>query len=618
MSLLHRIHRSHPRRLALALAAAGLLLASFAVADRRGVDGTAVSIADPTFDPLLDGAAASVCGPIGGAALKVPAAWLHAVATVTKTETAPFQPQPMKAAGGDVPLYTGLGSLAFPITTRNAQAQAYFNQGMRLSFAFNHAEAQRAFHVAQKADPNCAACFWGEALILGPNINVPMMPEANAPAVAALEKAVALKDRAGPKERALIEALQQRYSADPKAERPALDAAYADAMQKVVARYPADDTIRTLYAEAAMDTQPWDYWEPGGAKPKGRGAEIVSNLETVLKRNPKHAGAIHLYIHAVEASNTPERGLAPAERLGALMPAAGHVVHMPAHIYYRVGQYRRSLDTNKLAVKVDERYFERSPSDPMYRSAYYPHNIHFVMVSAQMGGDGATAIDAAKKLDAAVPAELAKQFQIMEPVKAAPFTTHLQFAEPDAVLALAKPDDALELVRTMYHYARAVALARKRDAAAARAETDAIAALEAKADFKPYDAWGVPAKAIVQTARLVATGRIADAAGDLDGAAKAYEDAIAIEDSLSYTEPPYWYYPVRQSLGSVRLRQNRLDDAERAFRDSLARVPNNGWAIAGLAEVYKKKGDRNGEAAAKRSYARAWFGPAGGPEPARL
>ncbi len=441
MSLLHRIHRSHPRRLALALAAAGLLLASFAVADRRGVGGTAVSIADPTFDPLLDGGAASVCGPIGGASMKVPAAWLHAVATVTKTETAPFQPQPMKAAGGDVPLYTGLGTLAVPITTRNARAQAYFNQGMRLSFAFNHAEAQRAFQVAQKADPNCAACFWGEALILGPNINVPMMPEANAPAVAALEKAVALKDRAGPKERALIEALQQRYSADPKAERPALDAAYADAMQKVVARYPADDTIRTLYAEAAMDTQPWDYWEPGGAKPKGRGAEIVSNLETVLKRNPKHAGAIHLYIHAVEASNTPERGLAPAERLGALMPAAGHVVHMPAHIYYRVGQYRRSLDTNKLAVKVDERYFERSPSDPMYRSAYYPHNIHFVMVSAQMGGDGATAIDAAKKLDAAVPAELAKQFQIMEPVKAAPFTTHLQFAEPDAVLALAKPDE---------------------------------------------------------------------------------------------------------------------------------------------------------------------------------
>ena len=224
MSLLHRIHRSHPRRLALALAAAGLLLAGLTFVDRRGVGGTAVSIADPTFDPLLDGAAASVCGPIGGAALKVPAAWLHAVATVTKTETAPFQPQPMKAAGGDVPLYRELGALAFPITTRNARAQAYFNQGLRLSFAFNHAEAQRAFREAQKLDPNCAACFWGEALILGPNINVPMMPDANAPALAALEK---------------------RYSADPKAERPALDAAYADAMLGVAKAYPDNDDIAT-------------------------------------------------------------------------------------------------------------------------------------------------------------------------------------------------------------------------------------------------------------------------------------------------------------------------------------------------------------------------------------
>jgi len=235
-----------------------------------------------------------------------------------------------------------------------------------------------------------------------------------------------------------------------------------------------------------------------------------------------------------------------------------------------------------------------------------------------MGGDGATAIDAAKKLDAAVPAELAKQFQIMEPVKAAPYTTELTFADPDAVLALAKPDEQLVLVRTMYHYARAVAFARKNDPTAARAEVDAIAALEAKADFKPYDAWGLPAKAIVQTARMVATGRIADAAGDLDGAAKAYEEAIALEDNLNYTEPPYWYYPVRQSLGGVRLRQGRLDDAERAFRDSLARVRNNGWALAGLAEVYRLKGDRNGEKAAKRSYAKAWFGPASGPDLARL
>ena len=611
-------HRRSYSRLAAALASAGLLAASLLVADDPVAAGlpAAAAAAGATFDPLLDTGPAAICGPVAGSSLKIPSAWL--VAAVAKTETTPFQPQPMKAAGGDVPLYRDLGTLTFPVTTRNAKARAYFNQGMRLSFAFNHAEAQRAFQAAQKLDPACAACFWGEALILGPNINVPMMPEANAPALAALGNAVALRSNASAKEQALIEALQQRYSADPKAERSALDAAYADAMQKVAARFPADDTIRTLYVESAMDTQPWDYWEAGGATPKGRAAEIVSNLETVLKRNPTHAGAIHLYIHAVEASTTPERALAPADRLAALMPGAGHIVHMPAHIYYRVGQYRRSLDLNKRAVAVDERYFQGSPSDPLYKSAYYPHNIHFVMVSAQMGGDGSTAIEAAKKLDAAVPAELATQFQIMEPVKAAPFTTQLAFADPDTVLALPAPDERLVLVRALRHYARATALARKNDLAAARAETAASAALADKADFMPYEPGGVPAKAVVDTARLVAEGRIADAAGDLEGAAKAYEAAIAIEDTLSYTEPPYWYYPVRQSLGGVRLRQGRLDDAERALRDSLARVRNNGWALAGLAEVYKKKGDAKAEAAARRAYARAWFGPAAGPDLARL
>jgi tetratricopeptide (TPR) repeat protein len=605
-------------RWGLPIAAVGLVATTLTVVDRAsgGNKSPAATAAGPAFDPLLDSGPNPTCGPAAGPSMKIGAAW-H-VAAMAKTETTPFQPQPMKAAGGDVPLYRGLGVLAFPITTREARAQAYFNQGIRLSFAFNHAEAQRAFQAAQKLDPNCAACFWGEALILGPNINVPMMPEANTPALAALDKALALKDRAGPKERALIEALYKRYSADPKAERRTLDAAYADAMEQVAARFPADDTVRTLYVESAMDTQPWDYWEPGGAKPKGRGAEIISNLETVLKRNPMHPGAIHLYIHAVEASTAPERALPYAERLPALMPGAGHIVHMPAHIYYRVGQYRRSLDINKRAVAVDERYFQGSPSDPLYKSAYYPHNIHFVMVSAQMGGDGATAIDAAKKLDAAVPADLAKQFQIMEPVKAAPYTTQLTFADPETVLALPAPDENLVLVRAMYHYSRATALARKNDTAAAQAEVEAISDLDARANYKSYEPWGTPARTIVETARLVAIGRIADAAGDLERAAGAYEQAVALEDKLNYTEPPYWYYPVRQSLGGVRLRQGRLDEAERAFRDSLARVRNNGWALAGLAEVYKRKGDRNGEAAARRGYAKAWFGPAGGPDLARL
>jgi tetratricopeptide (TPR) repeat protein len=460
-------------------------------------------------------------------------------------------------------------------------------------------------------------CWWGEALILGPNINVPLMPEANAPALAALAKAVALKDRATPRERALIEALEKRYASDPKAERAALDAAYADAMRDVAARYPNDMTIATLAAEAAMDTQPWDYWEAGGAKGKGRGDYIVATLERVLKRQADHPGAIHLYIHAVEASTRPERALPYANRLAALMPGAGHIVHMPAHIYYRVGMYRESLAINQRAIGVDEAYFRTSPSDPLYKSAYYPHNIHFVMVSAQVGGNGKIATDAAGKLDAAIPIEVVKAFPIMQPIKASPYTTHAQFGDPDAILALPAPPDDLAVVRTMYHYARAVAYAGKKDAASAQREIDAIAKLEATTDFKPFDEWNLPAKDIMQTARHVATGRLADAQGDLAKAAAAYEEAVFVQDTLPYTEPPYWYYPVRQSLGGVLLRQGKLDEAEKAFRESLLRTRNNGYALAGLAEVYKRKGDAKAEKAARAAYAKTWTGPRA-PDLARL
>lgn len=602
-------HRSPRRRRRLsALAACVFASCGLLAADEVGAGSDQAT----TFDPLLS-EPGRACGPVvaGQPAL------LKALVRV-KTETAPFQPQPMKAADGEVRLYANLGTLAFRISTRTQKAQAYFNQGLRLSFGFNHAEAQRAFQTAQKLDPACAMCFWGEALVLGPNINVPMMPEANAPAFAALTRAVALKAGATEREQALIAALEKRYAAQPQADRSGLDGAYADAMKAVAERFPADDTIQALYAEAAMDTQPWDYWEAGGARPKGRGAEIVGTLETVLKRNPTHPGAIHLYIHAVEASTQPEKALPYANRLAAQMPGAGHIVHMPAHIYYRVGMYRESLAANRKAIQADENYFKTSPSDPLYKTAYYPHNIHFVMVSAQMGGDGRTAIAAAAKLDAAIPAELVKAFPILQPIKASPFTTHAQFSDADTVLQLAPPPDDVVIVRTMYHYARALAFASRKNKAGAQQEIDAIAKLERSADFKPFEAWQLPAKAIVRTAGLVATGRLADASGDLDAAAKAYEEAIAVEDSLSYTEPPYWYYPVRQSLGSVRLRQGKLDEAQQAFRDSLIRVRNNGWALAGLTEVERKRGDANAERAARQAYQRAWFGPRGGPDLAKL
>ena len=591
------------KRLRLALASAATAIALAPGAPDAGKE---------IFDPLLDGA------PFCGARSGGPPAVLRGL-VLAAAETAPFQPVPPQPALSEKPvLYDDLGTLRFKAGTSNSMAQAWFDQGIRLAFAFNHAEAQRAFREAQKRDPNCALCFWGEALILGPNINVPMMPEANAPALAALAKAVELAKSAPLRDWVLVEALTKRYSSDPKAVRADLDAAYAEAMAHVAQRFPNDDTVQVLYAEALMDTQPWDYWEAGGAKTKGNGQAIVDTLEKVLERNPRHPGAIHFYIHAVEASAHPEKALPYARHLGALMPGAGHIVHMPAHIYYRVGLYRESLATNQRAMAVDERYFKSSPSDPLYKSAYYPHNIHFLMVSAQMGGDGKTAIAAAQKLDAALPLEAVKQFAILQPVKAAPYTTHAQFSDPETILKLTAPPDDLVLVATMHRYARALAFAAKKDAPSAQKEIDILVKMESDADFKPFAEWGIPAKEIVQTARLVAMARLADAMGNLEGAAKAYDEAVFIEDTLAYMEPPYWYYPVRQSLAAVRLRQGKYDEAEKIFRESLSRVRNNAWALAGLAETYRRKGDAAAEKKTQRAFAKAWLGGRAGPAVDRL
>lgn len=596
------MHARIPLAAALAVALAGLTGAIVLQ------PGEAASIA-PAPDALLDGPGA-VCTPTAAGRPRLLETLVLAQAKTQPGETKPFPPQPMNAAAGTPPLYDNLGTLSLKAGTDNAKAQAYFDQGLRWAFAFNHAEAQRAFRAAQQEDPALALAYWGEAFVLGPNINAPMLPEAVAPTWAALGKAVQLAAAAPAKDRALIAALQKRYSPDSAIDRATLDAAFADAMKQVAAQFPDDDTVATLYAEAVMDTQPWDYWEAAGTKPKGRAGEIFTTLENVLARSPDHPGAIHLYIHAVESSATPERALPHARRLAALMPGAGHIVHMPAHIYYRTGMYRELLDINKRAMAADEAYFKTSPSDPLYKSAYYPHNIHFVLFSAQMGGDGETAIDAAGKLDASLADATVARYPLLEPIKAAPYLAHALFSASDTILALKEPPRNQVLVSALAHYSRALGYAAKQDAAGAAREIDAIKTLEDTADFKPYADWYVPGKEIVQTARLVASARLADAQGDLAAAAKAYEEAIAVEDALSYMEPPYWYYPIRQSLGSVQLRQGRLDAAEQTLRESLLRVRGNGWALAGLAEVYRRKGDATAEKTTRQAFQRAWLGKA--------
>ena len=535
-----------------------------------------------------------------------------------KTEVRPFQPRPdagadPQASDDDPPLLSGLGTLSYPISTSNALAQKYFDQGIRLAFAFNHAEARRAFRKAQRLDPACAMCFWGEALVLGPNINAPMEAAAVAPAVAASQRATELKSGAKPREQGLIEALATRYSDDPKAERAALDAAYADAMQKLAARYPKDTLVTVLYAESLMDLTPWDYWEAGGSRPKGRTAEIVATLERVLRTDPDHPGAIHYYIHMVEASATPQRAAPHARRLGGVMPGAGHLVHMPFHIYYRIGHYKDALAANKAAVAADEAYIAQAAPQGIYPQAYYPHNVHSLMVSAQMAGDAGVVLDSAAKLDRIVSSEAARTIPWVQPIKAAPYFAHAQFSDPATVLAAPDPGDALPYVRAMWHYARGVALAANGEPAAANAESEAILTIEQNADFADLEAGGVPAKQVLRVARHVVDARTAQSRGDLATAVAELELAVGLEDQLAYMEPPFWYYPLRQSLGAVKLMAGDADGAEAAFRTILLATPQNGWALYGLAEVYRQRGEARSARALEKRLRQAWIG-----DPSRL
>ena len=530
----------------------------------------------------------------------------------TRTEVPPAE---MKAAmpapafaDSDPPLWEGLGPVSYKISTSRPDAQAYFDQGLRLAYAFNHAEAQRAFRKAQKLDPSCVMCFWGEALVLGPNINLPMQEDAVQPAFAAVQKALAVSAQASPRERALIAALATRYAQDPKADRAPLDAAYAAAMGKLAADFPDDDEIAVLYAEAVMDLSPWNYWQPGGREPNPQSAPIVPTLERVLANHPNHPGAIHFYIHAVEASDRPQRAEPYADRLRGAIPAAGHLVHMPSHIYYRVGRYLDALGDNKIAATVDEKYLADTNAPMGVYRLGYPHNVHFVLASAQMAGDGATVIAAAEKLRGLIPDEVARGIAMVHPVKAAPYFAHAQFSGPETILALPDPGDAMPYVKALWRYARGMAFVAQRNFDAAMTEADAIAAIERTADLSLLNASGIPAREVMRLARAVIEGRVAQAQGNLTTALARFEEAAALQDALPYTEPPYWYYPVRQTLAATLLQAGRLAEAEDQFQRALKRAPANGWSYYGLAQLYKARGDAAAAARAKAELAKTWVG----------
>lgn len=572
-----------------AISAAGLLLGGLA-----GVDDSSAQLA--AFDPVRD-AQALCSGRRAQDLLK------HHLVLASRAAI------PASAQSKPLALHDDLSAPRLPLTTSSDTARRYFNQGLMLSYGFNHAGAIRSFREAQRLDPNCALCWWGEAVALGPNINAAMEERDRPAALAALARAQALRDQASSLEQALIDAAAKRYSNDAGADRAALDAAYAEAMLDVARRFPDQDDVAVLAAEAAMDTTPWNYWEADQRTPIGRSAEAVRLVETVLARSPKHAQANHLHIHLMENSFDPRRAEAAADRLAApLAPHAGHLVHMPSHIYALVGRHADAMRTNVAAARADEAFIKNTNDQGLVRYGYYPHNIHFIVASAQMAGDMKTAIAEARRLRTVLDPATSARIGWIQAIDAAPYFAMAQFAAPDAILAMPAPDSRLPYATAMRHYARAVAFAQRRQAASFEQEIAAMNALRESAGMADLVNQGVPAPDLISLAEAVARGRLAFSGSRYDEAADHYRDAIRLEKKIAYQEPPYWYYPVSQSLGAALLRAGKPEEASAAFRAALAQAPANGWALYGLAQSESARGAKLEAAAARKALDRAWLG----------
>ncbi len=508
------------------------------------------------------------------------------------------------ASWAAVPLMSGLGTVHHAVTTRSPMAQKYFDQGLRLSYAFNHDEAIRAFREAARLDPSCAMAHWGIAYALGPNVNLPVDPDREKEAFAEVAKARALATKATPRERAWIEALAKRYSDDPKADLHALDRAFADAMRDLAAKYPADLDASVIYAEALLDITPWDWWTHDG-KPQPGTEDAIAALNRVLKKNPSHTGANHLFIHAVEESPAPGRGLLAANRLAALAPNAGHLVHMPSHIYMRVGRYRDATTLNRKAIAVDRAYIEAEKPQGIYPMMYYVHNMHMAYAAMTFEGQSEEAIRMARTVADHVSPEAVRHMPPMEFWIPVPYFALTRFGKWDEILAEPAPPPDLRYTTGMWHYARGVALAATGKPEEALAERDSVAAIAAAT---PPDAIAGlnSATALLRLATDALNGEMAMRAGRYEEAVESFRSAVAAEDSLHYDEPPAWYYPTRQALGAALLKAGKPADAEAAYREDLKRYPGNGWSLYGLAESLNARGRVTEALAAKKRFTRAW------------
>ena len=502
------------------------------------------------------------------------------------------------------PRLQNLGHHTFPVTTKSKDAQLFMNQGLNLSYGFNHAEAGRAFREAARLDPDCAMAYWGQALVLGPNINAPMNPDDEAQAYELAQKAVALKSNASEREQAHVDALAQRYSGNPE-DRAARDKTYATAMREVAGRYPDDLDAATLYVEAMMDLRPWGYWMPDGEPYEGT-AEIVELIESVIERNPDHPGALHLYIHLMEPTDEPERAEAAADRLLTLMPAAGHVVHMPSHIYQRVGRYADSARSNELAILADEDYITQCRAQGLYPMAYYPHNIHFLWFASTAEGRGQLAIDSARRVASRISDEDLKELPLLGAFRVVPYYALTRFGRWDEMLAEPAPPADQLFLSGVWHYARGLAFIAKGNLAEAEEELSEVERIAASPalDYPMFSP--NTAAAILAVAPEVLGGELAAAQKNYDEAITRLERAVRLEDSLVYTEPSEWHYPPRHALGAILLEAGRAREAETVYWEDLKRNPDNGWALIGLMQALRAQDKEDVAALIQQRFEKAW------------
>ncbi|PLW83486.1 hypothetical protein CWI75_03780 [Kineobactrum sediminis] len=504
----------------------------------------------------------------------------------------------------------GLGEHSMVVTTRNPEVQRWFDQGLMLTYGFNHDAAERSFLRALELDAECAMCWWGAALVLGPHVNAGMNPAQNPVAWERLQAARALAGQASDRERDYIEALSSRYAEHPPEDRTSLDIAYAAAMAKLVQQYPDDLDAATFHAEALMDLQPWDFWDSEG-RPKGNTTEFVAQLESILARNESHPGALHLYIHAVEASPDPGRGAAAADRLRDLIPGSGHLVHMPAHIYARVGRWHDASEVNRDAIKADDLYLATCrPMPGVYPLGYVPHNHHFLWFAATMAGERAVALAAAEATgERTSDPELMRMpgMEALQQFSLTPLYAKVRFGLWDDITLIPRPADDLPFHVGIWHYAQGLAAIRQARLEDAAVHHQALLAATEDPRIRSLLTWGRYSLIQgTQVAERVLAGELAAAQGDGSLAVAALSEAIVLEDAIPYDEPPGWHAPVRQTLGAVLLELGRAEEAEFTYREELKRNPENGWSLFGLAEALTVQGREQAAADIRLRYNTAW------------